>query len=62
MKMYRKKYLCVCEGQQEEMYLKHLASLIKVHPKKAITFNTFIDSPHRLEKRYKKDISIKGNR
>lgn len=26
--MYRKTYFCVCEGQQEEMYLKHVVRRI----------------------------------
>lgn len=34
------------------MYFDHLAKLIKDFPKKVVKFNTFIDSPHRLEKRY----------
>lgn len=49
---YRKTYLCLCEGQQESMYLNHVASLIKKFPEKVIKFNTFEDSPHRLKKRY----------
>ena len=52
MATYRKTYLCICEGQQERMYFDHLAKLIKDFPKKVVKFNTFIDSPHRLEKRY----------
>lgn len=52
MARYRKTYLCICDGQQEKMYLQHLAKLIKKFPQKVVTFNTFIDSPHRLEKRY----------
>lgn len=52
MATYRKTYLCICDGQQEKMYLQHLAKLIKKFPQKVVTFNTFIDSPHRLEKRY----------
>jgi hypothetical protein len=54
MKManYRKAYLCICDGQQETMYLNHVAKLIKDFPKKVVKFNTFEDLPHRLEKRY----------
>ena len=52
MATYRKTYLCICEGQQERMDFDHLAKLIKDFPKKVVKFNTFIDSPHRLEKRY----------
>jgi len=50
--MYRKTYLCICEGKQETMYLNHVAKLIKDFPRKVVKFNTFEDSPHRLEKRY----------
>lgn len=32
MGLYRKTYLCVCAGQQEEMYLKHIAFLLKKIP------------------------------
>lgn len=52
MANYRRKYLCICDGQQETMYFSHLAKLIKDFPRKVVTFNTFIDYPHRLEKRY----------
>jgi len=49
---YRKAYLCICDGQQEIMYLNHVAKLIKDFPRKVVKFNTFEDLPHRLEKRY----------
>lgn len=52
MANYRKTYLCICDGKQEKMYLGHVAKLIKKFPQKVVKFNTFIDSPHRLEKRY----------
>lgn len=52
MANYRKMYLCICDGQQETMYFKHIAKLIKDFPRKVVKFNTFEDSPHRLEKRY----------
>ncbi len=52
MATYRRKYLCICDGQQETMYLSHVAKLIKDFPRKVVTFNTFEDSPYRLEKRY----------
>lgn len=52
MGKYRKTYLCICDGQQETMYLSHVATLIKDFPRKVVKFNTFEDSPHRLEKRY----------
>jgi len=44
----------VCEGQQEEMYLKHIAKLIKGFSRKVEKFKTFIDLLHWLEKRYSK--------
>ena len=52
MALYRKTYLCACEGQQEELYLKHLASLIKVYPQRVVTYNTIIGNAFRLEKTY----------
>ena len=52
MKLYRKTYLCVCEGQQEELYLKHLASLLKRPRERIITFNTIIGQSTRLTKSY----------
>lgn len=52
MAHYRKTYLCICEGQQEVMYLGHVASLIKKFPQRVVTFNTMIDKPFRLKKRY----------
>lgn len=52
MANYRRKYLCICDGQQETMYLSHVAKLVKDFPRKVVTFNTFEDSPHRLKKRY----------
>ena len=50
--MYRKSYLCVCEGQQEKLYLEHVAKLIKNFPEKVVKFNCYIDNPHRLNKLY----------
>lgn len=52
MANYRKTYLCICDGQQETMYLNHVAKLIKDFPRKVVKFNTFEDSAHRLKKRY----------
>lgn len=52
MAYYRKTYLCICEGQQEEMYLDHVASLIKNFPKRVVKFNTMIGKPYRLKKTY----------
>lgn len=52
MTHYRKTYLCICDGLQEKMYLNHIASLIKKFPQKVVKFNTFVDSTHRLKKRY----------
>ncbi|TYQ13206.1 UNVERIFIED_CONTAM: RloB-like protein [Acetivibrio alkalicellulosi] len=50
--MYRKTYFCVCEGQQEEMYLKHVAFLLKKFPHRVVTFNTTHGLPERLKKNY----------
>ncbi len=52
MVYYRKTYLCICEGLQEEMYLNYIASLIKVFPQKVVKFNTTIDKPYRLNRTY----------
>lgn len=38
MGMYRKSYYCICEGQQESMYLNRLASLISDFPRKVVAF------------------------
>ncbi len=58
MAHYRKTYLCICEGQQEEMYLNHVAGLVKEFPRKVIKFNTYIDNPHRLAKTYEEYDSV----
>lgn len=50
--MYRKTYFCVCDGQQEEMYLKHVAFLLKDFPERVVTFNTTQGSTERLKKNY----------
>jgi len=50
--MYRKTYFCVCEGQQEEMYLKRVAFLLKKFPERVVTFNTTYGLPERLKKNY----------
>lgn len=52
MGLYRKTYLCVCEGQQEIMYLKHLASLLKQMPQRIVTFNTTEGNARKLIKNY----------
>ncbi|MGB4660280.1 MAG: RloB domain-containing protein [Mobilitalea sp.] len=52
MALYRKTYLCVCEGQQEVMYLKHLSSLLKQMPKRVVTFNTTEGNAKKLVKNY----------
>ena len=52
MAMYRKSYVCICEGTQEKMYLEHVANLIKNFPKKVVKFNCYIDKPYRLQKIY----------
>jgi hypothetical protein len=50
--MYRKTYFCVCDGQQEEMYLKHVAFLLKKFPERVVTFYTTRGSAERLKKTY----------
>lgn len=57
MALYRKTYLCICEGQQEEMYLNHLSYLIKDFPSRVVKFNTIIDKPFRLNKTYEESYS-----
>lgn len=48
----RKNYFCIVEGQQEKLYLDHLARLINHPPQKVITFNTKIGKAHDLKKSY----------
>lgn len=38
-KRYKKTVFCVVEGQQEELYLKHLANLLTDFPTKVVKFN-----------------------
>lgn len=38
-KRYKKTVFCVVEGQQEELYLKHLANLLSDFPRKIVKFN-----------------------
>lgn len=38
MANYRKSYFCICDGQQETMYLEHVAKLIKDFPRKVVSF------------------------
>ena len=45
-------YFCVVEGQQEKMYLNHLARLLTDFPKKVIKFNCVIDNASRLKTEY----------
>jgi len=52
MALYRKTYLCVCEGQQEQLYLKHLSSLLKQMPQRVVTFNTSEGNARKLYKSY----------
>ena len=48
----RKVYRAVVEGQQEELYLKHLASLLSDFPNKVVSFNTSIGVPKDLKRDY----------
>jgi len=50
--MYRKTYFCVCEGQQEEMYLKWVAFLLKNFPERVVSFNVTQGLPEKLKKNY----------
>ena len=50
--MYRKNYRCIVEGQQERMYLDHVANLVKDFPKTVITFNTSEGNAYELTKSY----------
>ncbi len=36
-KLYRAQYFCICEGQQEELYLDHLGALLKT-PQRTVKF------------------------
>lgn len=58
--MYRKTYFCVCDGQQEEMYLKHVALLLKKFLERVVTFNTTVGSPEKLKKNYTEYVSTPG--
>ena len=49
-KHQKRQYLCACEGQQEELYLKHLGRLINELPGRKIKFVTVIHPPRYLEK------------
>ncbi len=50
--MYRKTYRCIVEGQQEQMYLKHLAKLLSDFPNIVVTFNTSLGNAYELTKSY----------
>ncbi|MGI6649587.1 MAG: RloB domain-containing protein [Bacillota bacterium] len=52
MAFYRKNYFCICDGQQEEMYLDHVATLIKVFPKRVVKFNTTVGNIDLLKRTY----------
>ena len=49
---YRKTYRCVVEGQQEQLYLKHLGKLLSRFPDIVVTFNTSIGNAYELTKSY----------
>lgn len=46
----RRTYLCICEGQQETMYLAHIARLLTHFPERVVKFNTTIGPPLGAEK------------
>lgn len=50
--MYRKTYRCVVEGQQEVLYLQHLAKLLTTFPKTVVKFNVSEGNAHELIKSY----------
>ncbi len=52
MKMKRLNYRCIVDGQQEKMYLNHLASLLTHHPDTVVNFNISIDKASRLSTEY----------
>ena len=50
-KGYIKSYYCVCEGQQEMLYLKHLQTLINnENPRSRVSFTTIKGTPGRLNR------------
>ena len=50
--MYRRTYRCVVEGQQEILYLQHLAKLLTQFPQIVIKFNTSEGNAYELTKSY----------
>lgn len=44
-------YLCACEGQQEDMYLKHLSKLLSNHPQYVVNFNNILGPAQNLSKK-----------
>lgn len=50
MNRYRKTVFCVVEGQQEELYLKHLEALISDFPSRTIRFNIVVGNADRLDR------------
>lgn len=50
--MYRKNYRCVVEGQQEDLYLQHLAKLITKFPQTVVKFNISEGNAYELTKSY----------
>lgn len=48
--MIRLNYLCAVEGQQESLYLRHLAKLLTDSPKVAVTFNIKIGNAISLKR------------
>jgi hypothetical protein len=51
--MYRRKYFCICEGQQEKMYLSHLSSLLNQSRQKTVTFECVVGNISKYKKSYK---------
>lgn len=49
MKIIRN-YFCVVEGQQEDIYLKHIAKLLTNFPERVVKFNTTLGDADKLNK------------
>lgn len=50
--IYRKTYRCIVEGQQEYLYLQHLAKLVKKFPEIVVKFNISEGNAYELTKTY----------
>lgn len=48
--MIRRNYFCVVEGQQEIIYLKHIAALLTNFPERVVKINTTLGDAYKLNK------------